>query len=75
MLCFRPSADNTILCLRLHLHPPPQPQVVTKMSMVDNGKAQIDWVLTGQLSAFGVSIPVKSLFELNLLTGRVINHT
>jgi hypothetical protein len=45
------------------------------MAMLDPGRAQIDWQLTGQLSAFNVSIPVKSVFELNLLTGRVINHT
>lgn len=45
------------------------------MSMLDNGRAQIDWVLSGQLSAFSLSIPVKSVFELNLLTGRVTNHT
>lgn len=48
---------------------------VTKMAMLDNGRAQIDWVLSGQLSAFSVSIPVKSVFELNLLTGRVASHT
>jgi hypothetical protein len=51
------------------------PQVVNKMSMLDNGRAQIEWTLTGQLSAFAVNIPIKSVFELNLLTGRVINHT
>jgi hypothetical protein len=50
-------------------------QIVNKMSMLDNGRAQIEWTLTGQLSAFAVNIPIRSVFELNLLTGRVINHT
>lgn len=50
-------------------------QVVTRMRMLDGGRAQIDWLLTGQLSALAVAIPVSSVFELNLLTGRVVAHT
>lgn len=45
---------------------------VTKMAMLDNGRAQIDWTLSGGLGALsGLSIPVSSVFELNLVTGRV----
>lgn len=53
-----------------------QSQVVTKMAMLDNGRARIDWTLSGQLSAFNLpGVSISSVFELNLLTGRVINHT
>jgi hypothetical protein len=50
---------------------------VTKLQMLDSSpnKAQIDWQLSGRLSSFDVTVPVKSVFELNLVTGRVIGHS
>jgi hypothetical protein len=49
-------------------------QTVQKLAMLDNGTAQILWTLSGQLGTFALSIPMTSLFELNLLTGRVLSH-
>eukprot|EP00775_Hariotina_reticulata_P008669 gene8668-8850_t len=47
---------------------------VMKLQMIDNSQAQINWLLAGQLAAFNVVIPMTSVFELNLLTGRVLSH-
>jgi hypothetical protein len=43
--------------------------------MIDNSRAQINWLLAGQLAAFNVVIPMTSVFELNLVTGRVLSQT
>lgn len=48
---------------------------ITKMRMLDSGKAEIQWTLSGQLSNFKVDIPITSVFQLNLVTGRVTGHT
>eukprot|EP00878_Enallax_costatus_P002330 GHUV01002505.1.p1 GENE.GHUV01002505.1~~GHUV01002505.1.p1 ORF type:complete len:290 (+),score=54.25 GHUV01002505.1:90-959(+) len=50
---------------------------VTKLQMLNNSpnKAQIDWELSGRISSIDVTVPVKSVFELNLVTGRVTSHT
>jgi len=44
--------------------------------MVDKGTAEISWTVKGDLFVFsGVSADVVSTFSLNLLTGRVTQHT
>uniref|UniRef100_A0A383VL89 Uncharacterized protein n=1 Tax=Tetradesmus obliquus TaxID=3088 RepID=A0A383VL89_TETOB len=48
---------------------------VQKLQMLDSGKAQINWTLNGGLSGMSVAIPITSVFELNLVTGRVTSHT
>lgn len=51
-------------------------QVITRMAMLDSGRALIEWTLSGGLAGAGqVSVPMTSTFELNLLTGRVMTHT
>ncbi len=49
-------------------------QRVTNLKMLDRGSAQIEWVLTGSVGVFPVTIGVQSVFEINQLTGRVISH-
>lgn len=50
--------------------------VITRMAMLDSGRALIEWTLSGGLAGAGqVSVPMTSTFELNLLTGRVMTHT
>jgi hypothetical protein len=51
------------------------PQTIQKLQMLDSGKAQITWTLSGGLSGMSLSIPMSSVFELNLVTGRVTSHT
>eukprot|EP00879_Flechtneria_rotunda_P019285 GHRR01020253.1.p1 GENE.GHRR01020253.1~~GHRR01020253.1.p1 ORF type:complete len:249 (+),score=28.78 GHRR01020253.1:60-806(+) len=48
---------------------------VIRMAMLSNGKAQINWQLEGQLAIFSVTIPVTTVLELNLVTGRVTSYT
>jgi hypothetical protein len=50
-------------------------QAIKKLQMLDTGKAQIDWTLSGGLSGMTLTIPTTSVFELNLVTGRVTSHT
>jgi len=41
------------------------------MKMLDRGTAQIDWLLSGQVAMFRVSINMTTVLQMNLLTGRV----
>eukprot|EP00877_Chromochloris_zofingiensis_P000766 jgi/Chrzof1/10690/Cz05g08220.t1 len=47
---------------------------INKLQMLDKGTALINWTLSGQVAMFNVQIPFSSVFELNLLTGRVSTH-
>jgi hypothetical protein len=49
-------------------------QAIKKLQMLDSGKAQVTWTLSGGLSGMSLSIPITSEFELNLVTGRVTSH-
>lgn len=44
---------------------------IKKMRMLDRGTAQIDWQASGQVAMFQVQVPMKTVLEMNLLTGRV----
>ncbi|KAF5836759.1 hypothetical protein DUNSADRAFT_5449 [Dunaliella salina] len=47
---------------------------ISKMQMLDKGTAQIDWRVVGSLGPIPVDINIVSVFDMNLLTGRITNH-
>ena len=50
-------------------------QLVTKLSMLDRGKCQVDWRLRGSIAVFPIDIDFASEFGLDLITGRVNAHS
>lgn len=47
---------------------------LTRIEMLDKATVRINWRMSGKFTAFDVDIPVESVFEMNVLTGRVISH-
>lgn len=47
---------------------------VTAMRMVDPGTAEVKWQLCGKVGVFPVDIPMTTTVQLNLVTGRVLQH-
>ena len=50
-------------------------QLVTKLSMLDRGRCQVDWRLRGSIAVFPIDVDFASEFGLDLITGRVNAHS
>ena len=48
---------------------------VTRMRMVDNSSALIDWRLTGSIGPFPLEVEGETFLGLNVLTGHIDKHT
>ena len=46
-------------------------QLVTKLSMLDKGRAVVSWRLRGEIGFVPVDVSLESQFTLDLITGRV----
>ena len=50
-------------------------QLVTKLSMISRDVGAVSYRMRGNIASVPVDIDFEDIFELNLLTGRVLKHT
>ena len=50
-------------------------QLVTKLRMINRDVGAVSYRMRGCIASIPVDIDFEDVFELNLLTGRVLKHT
>lgn len=50
-------------------------QLVTKLRMISRDVGAVSYRMRGSIATIPVDIEFEDVFELNLLTGRVLRHT
>lgn len=50
-------------------------QLVTKLKMISRDTGAVSYRMRGSIVGIPVDVDMEDVFELNLLTGRVLKHT